>query len=1089
MDLHPGLTKLDIECLQAGQRKMTTMLYEFDRVCRKYNLKYWSTGGTLIGAVRHKGWVPWDGDVDLCMIETDYEIFKQHAFEELPTTMWLQDSRSDPNWTEKFCKLRDLYSHYLTEPDSYHNGLQIDIFLYKEVVLDYKRMLKAHVNIYRGDYMYRDTGNFEYDMIFPVKDLPFESFQVYVPGNYTAFCELCYDKFPPELPPVEKRFPQEGRISPYSASPAILAKYQLLYAKMTHEWFRRSALRLKEGVPLHHGSGWSYLSNEQWASFLNHCVHKMPLTDRSRVLEAGCGVGAALQYLLRKNPALSLYGMDICEEAIVSCRRNLPMATVQQGDVRSLPMYADNHFDSILSICVLSYLSNLDELRTAVLELIRIAKPGATLNLCVFTEDAASLKSLRLLTPKSWWNSQQFPCSSVIIENIPMPDFTGRYSVFLTKGTSPVRSWDVFDTLIARTVANPADIFSIVERTHPYPSFRTKRIEAERISNGTIEGIYKQFQAMTGESDECVKALRRREFQTELDHTIPIQTNVRQLTANDILISDMYLTESEIAELLRNSGIVTYKKLYVFASGKHHGFAWDKLSKEYIFVNHTGDNVHSDILMPARYGIRGLYTDAHKFTQLENTLLSTNPTICRLFRKFRLSNPYGELTKEYTLFNEQINYNIPLLLFMCRNIANALEKERRTTVLFLTRDGCFLIKLFKMLYPQYNALPFHSSRIMNKKYNMDYIDYIRSIYNKDTCLLFDLCGSFESARPLFLEHLGHLPRVLLYQYTSVAPLFEGLTYIKKYNSDQIEALNADLVGTLCNFIGTNDIRMPLEYNRSFVKIYHDAIDSFCKYVLLENAVSTIVGAVCFDDSVLWNNYCDAHIYRKNFTITNYANVATLAKLAEQRGVNNVANLYAIKYEKIIDAVVNKCGVERPRLLQVGLHNETSDKISSLMMWQDYFHKCVDITAFVPDTTFLKTTGQYDTIQIYVGEQSSATDLSPLKVRSYHIIIDAGNHSSKQQQIAFKTMWESVEPGGFYVIENSQQQKEDEAQDTQTLFKRWAANIHHSTEYITSEEVSKLVKSVDAIDFLNSNHKERETTNDAFISIRKRKVDP
>lgn len=433
MELHPGLTKLDIECLQAGQRKMTTMLYEFDRVCRKYNLKYWSTGGTLIGAVRHKGWVPWDGDVDLCMIDTDYEIFKRHAFEELPTTMWLQDSKSDPNWTEGFCKLRDLYSHYVTASDSCHSGVQIDIFLYKDMVLEGKHILNAYVNIYRGDFMYRDTGNFEYDMIFPVKELPFDTFQVYVPGKYAAFCELCYEKFPPEVPPVEKRFPQEGRISPFSASPTILAKYQWLYEKMTREWFRRSALRLKEGAPLHHGSGWSYLSNEQWASFLNHCVHKMPLTDGIRVLEAGCGVGAALQFLLHKNTTLSLYGMDICEEAVGSCRRNLPMATVQTGDVRSLPMYADNYFDSILSVCVLSYLATLDELRTAVLELLRIAKPGATVNLCVFTEDATSLKSLRLLTPKSWWNSQQFPCSSVIIEDIPTPEFSGRYSVFLTK--------------------------------------------------------------------------------------------------------------------------------------------------------------------------------------------------------------------------------------------------------------------------------------------------------------------------------------------------------------------------------------------------------------------------------------------------------------------------------------------------------------------------------------------------------------------------------------------------------------------------------------------------------------------------------
>ena len=50
------------------------MLKMIDKLCRENNLKYWCQGGTLIGAVRHKGWIPFDGDIDISMLEEDYNI-------------------------------------------------------------------------------------------------------------------------------------------------------------------------------------------------------------------------------------------------------------------------------------------------------------------------------------------------------------------------------------------------------------------------------------------------------------------------------------------------------------------------------------------------------------------------------------------------------------------------------------------------------------------------------------------------------------------------------------------------------------------------------------------------------------------------------------------------------------------------------------------------------------------------------------------------------------------------------------------------------------------------------------------------------
>ena len=57
---------------------------DFDRVCSKHGLKWFAFCGTLLGAVRHKGFIPWDDDVDICMMRRDYEQFLKYAAREMP---------------------------------------------------------------------------------------------------------------------------------------------------------------------------------------------------------------------------------------------------------------------------------------------------------------------------------------------------------------------------------------------------------------------------------------------------------------------------------------------------------------------------------------------------------------------------------------------------------------------------------------------------------------------------------------------------------------------------------------------------------------------------------------------------------------------------------------------------------------------------------------------------------------------------------------------------------------------------------------------------------------------------------------------
>ena len=117
--------------LRRCQLKQLDILEEIDRICHKYDIAYWLDGGTLLGAVRHKGFIPWDDDIDIAMMKEDYERFKQVVPSELSGNLKLQTPETEPT-REPIMKVRDLNSFYVEAGDDfslpYSKGLYVDIF-------------------------------------------------------------------------------------------------------------------------------------------------------------------------------------------------------------------------------------------------------------------------------------------------------------------------------------------------------------------------------------------------------------------------------------------------------------------------------------------------------------------------------------------------------------------------------------------------------------------------------------------------------------------------------------------------------------------------------------------------------------------------------------------------------------------------------------------------------------------------------------------------------------------------------------------------------------------------------------------------
>ncbi|MDR0602907.1 MAG: LicD family protein [Bacteroidales bacterium] len=230
---------------------MLDILTEIDKICQKHNIRYWLIYGTVLGAVRHGGFIPWDDDLDIGVMRKDYRKLCKILKKELPENLVFQDASTEKYYPCSFAKVRDKQS-IIVDPlwnsKIKEKGLYIDIFQFEKGFGWLKKILDFfYINIFMRKQHHIKSGNFiriianfcwypflavlgfarfflqiipskyiilsygasyykpiKRQDLFPLKSILFEGKTFFAPGNIDSYLKTIYGDYM-QIPPESKR--------------------------------------------------------------------------------------------------------------------------------------------------------------------------------------------------------------------------------------------------------------------------------------------------------------------------------------------------------------------------------------------------------------------------------------------------------------------------------------------------------------------------------------------------------------------------------------------------------------------------------------------------------------------------------------------------------------------------------------------------------------------------------------------------------------------------------------------------------------------------------------------------------------------
>ena len=307
--------------------------------------------------------------------------------------------------------------------------------------------------------------------------------------------------------------------------------------------------------------------------------------------------------------------------------------------------------------------------------------------------------------------------SLVRTDGVPEPsEFAAKLKAY------DVISFDVFDTLIFRPFSDPTDLFYLVGEKMGIQDFKNLRIQAEKkareivhkTSDGyevTLEQIWNELAEETGlDASEGIR------IETETEKTLcfanpymlEVWNELKEAGKKLIIVSDMYLPAETIKGILEKNGFTGAESIYIsyeFGCNKYEGRLYGKVledirkDKPDVKVIHVGDNLRSDLKMAEANGFDTAFYPNENRNQLLYRPFDMSAIVGGAYRGIIGSHIYNGLKTYSREYEYGFIYGGLFVLGFCKFIHDYFEKEKTGKLLFLSRDGDILKKVYDYLYP------------------------------------------------------------------------------------------------------------------------------------------------------------------------------------------------------------------------------------------------------------------------------------------------------------------------------------------------------------------------------------------------------
>ncbi|MCM1103736.1 MAG: hypothetical protein NC409_06470 [Clostridium sp.] len=373
-------------------------------------------------------------------------------------------------------------------------------------------------------------------------------------------------------------------------------------------------------------------------------------------------------------------------------------------------------------------------------------------------------------------------------------------------------SFDLFDTLIFRPFSAPGDLFFLLGEKLNFPDFKRIRMESETLARAekheesgswevNLDEIWSVIERETGLSAAAGARLEC-ELELELDYANPFMRDVfGRLCENGkpiVILSDMYLPEQFLERLLIKSGY--HNVIKVFVSSSYRKSKWDgtlfsaakeELQKKFgeeIRLIHVGDHLHSDVKMAKKHGFAALHypnADSSGMIYRAQDMSALVGGAYRGIVDHHLHTGWKRYSMEYEY---GYVYGGIFALGYCTFLHEYVKKNQIDRLLFFSRDGDVLKKVYDMLYPGGQTCYVYWSRAAALKLTADenrYDFFRRFLYHKvnkkknirqilrEMELEPLLTGNGEKAEELLTDkNVGELKRFLLRHWDEILAVYQ-----------------------------------------------------------------------------------------------------------------------------------------------------------------------------------------------------------------------------------------------------------------------------------------------------------------------------